>query len=500
MPIFNSNQKKEDYKKTKASPPLDILLSTLPNNMEELMGGASEYICPMEPLNLMYMASCLRDRGFAVGIMDAFALGYTEDELISEIRRLQPRIVGFSVVTSQASVFIKVAKKIKKEFPDIFLVIGNVHASIFHEYFLKNKLCDLVVHDEGERTISLVTEAVINKRPLEDIKGISYLTPEGKVVKTLPAPLIQNLDELPQPAWDLVYMEDYKMQFYVYPLAGRSRYFAQLITSRGCPFRCKFCSVHFNRQVRFMSGDRVIKDIKTLYYQYGVRFIMFHDSNFMFNRSRLMDICQRIIKEGIKISWGCEGRVDFVVNNPDILAVMKRAGCKIISYGIESGDQKVLDSCNKGTTLEQIKKAVKLTKKSGIRSFGLFILGLPEDNAYTCRKTIDFARSLPLDLAQFSIFVPFPGSVYFDELVEKQEIDEYNWDKFLQYHAFHESSELIYSPPAITPRELINFQKQAVFDFYMRPGIFLKMLLMFRPYNFRNYLESFLTLLGQLRR
>jgi radical SAM superfamily enzyme YgiQ (UPF0313 family) len=463
--------------------------------MEELMGGAKRYVYPIEPLNLMYIASYLEMKGFSVGIMDAFALDYTEDNIFDEIERLRPRMVGFSVVTSQAFEYIKISKRLKKEYPDIFVIAGNVHSSIFYEYFLSNKFCDLVVHDEGEVTMANVARAVLSDKSFKDIKGISYRDSSGEIVKNQPIEPLDDLDELPQPAWDLIYMKDYKMQFYVDPLANRGKYFAQLITSRGCPFRCKFCSVHFSRKVRFHSVERVIEDIKRLHYDHGVKFIMFHDANFMINKQRLLNICRKIIEENIKIKWGCEGRVDFAVNNPDVLPIMKKAGCRLVSYGIESGSQKILDSCNKGTNVEQIEKAIDLTKKNKIRSFGLFILGLPEDDMDTCEQTINFARKLPLDLAQFSIFVPFPGSPYYDELVDNKIIDEYDWNKFIQYHSFKESEELIYSPPGMDYQDLIQLQKKAFSSFYLRPKIIARLIFQLRPTNIWDYLHSFYVML-----
>jgi radical SAM superfamily enzyme YgiQ (UPF0313 family) len=211
----------------------------------------------------------------------------------------------------------------------------------------------------------------------------------------------------------------------------------------------------------------------------GAEFLFFMDSLFTIDPSRVVEVCENIIRSGLKFEWGCEGRVNFIAKHKEILKTMRRSGCVQIAYGIESGDQEILNKIEKVTTLAQIHTAVINTRKAGIEPIGLFMLGLPGDTNQTIRKTIDLAKKLPLAYAQFAITVPYPGTKLFYDLVEKGRIDQYDWDGFSQYGAFS-NRRVVYTPDGLSVEDIYNWQKKALREYYFRYSPLIRTIKNFR--------------------
>ncbi len=219
--------------------------------------------------------------------------------------------------------------------------------------------------------------------------------------------------------------------------------------------------------------------IKHLYYNYGIRDILFDDDAFTLFRDRLIELCDLLKKEKMNLSWSCNSRVNLV--NKDILKLMKDAGCWQISYGIESGNQEVLNSLKKGITLEQIRKAIKSTKEAGIKTKGFFMVGVPTDTKKTIEQTIKFMKELPLDFVEITLFTPYPGSELYETAKKIGWFDD-NWEKMSAY-------ECVYTPKNVSIKELKNYQKEALRKFYLRPKIILNQIKMMK--NFSQILRTF---------
>ncbi|MBP7652244.1 cobalamin-dependent protein [Candidatus Dependentiae bacterium] len=465
---------------------MKIILYTCPNTMSKILGKGAAFVTKQEPLGLLYIASYLKKYNYDVSITDAFSFGLSGEDIIEEISKEKPDVIGFSVLTSGGKIALDLTKLIKKKFPEILIVLGNIHPSIFAEHYLKNKSADIIVHDEGEVTFSEIVIKFNQKNKWNDIKGISFIDDAGKFVTTEKREVLENLDEIPVPARELIPINQYRMQFYFHPYAN-TQYYKMIMTSRGCPYKCSFCTVHKSGKIRYHSVERVRDELKILLDGYNSKFIFFMDSLFMSSRKRVLDICNMINENKFKFDWGCEGRVNLA--EPSLLKEMKKAGCYEIAYGIESGVQELLNNINKNCTIEQIESAVKYTKEAGIKVMGLFILGLPGEEKKLSYQTIKFAKRLNLDIAQFSICTPYPGSELYNNLINEKKIDPFDWEKYSQYANFTDN-EPIWTPEKITGSEIKKIVMNAYIQFYFRPKIIFKLLKNIRINNLLEYVKA----------
>ncbi|MCP4373838.1 MAG: radical SAM protein [Deltaproteobacteria bacterium] len=447
----------------------DVVLLTIPNNMGKVVGWGAKFVTPMAPYGPMYIASSLREARIHCAILDCYALSLGIIEAADFVGEVNAKIVGLSLLTSQAFIACELMKLLRVRYPHIKIVLGNLHADIFADWFLSKRLADVVVHGEGEITFVELCKAYLADGDPAHVDGISFLSEDGEIWKTSPGPPIQDLDSIPLPAWDLVPHHLYRFPIYFHPVGTDPKTFNHIFTSRGCPYRCVFCTVHKNRTIRYHSVPRVVTELELLTKKMGAKYIFFMDSLFTTTPKRVSEICEGILQSGLTFIWGCEGRVNFAAKYPEMLKLMRKAGCVQIAYGIESGDTEVLKRAKKKLTIEQVDQAVRYTREAKIEPEGLFMLGLPGDTEKTMRKTVDLAKRLPIGFAQFSITVPFPGSELYYELVKENKIDPYAWDQFSQYASLSSGTkEVVYVPDGLTVNDLYRWQKTAIREFYFR--------------------------------
>jgi anaerobic magnesium-protoporphyrin IX monomethyl ester cyclase len=356
------------------------------------------------PLGLAYVASVLR-QSHEVKIIDSNILNYTIGDVDEELRSFNPDVVGITSVTPSIYDAYKVAETAKKVREDCTVVLGGPHATFMPRQTMEEcKYIDIIVRGEGEETTRELIEDIEKGAPLNEVKGITFRE-KNEIIDTEPRLFIKNIDDIPFPSRDLLPMHLYKFNGVRY---------TTMLTSRGCPFKCSFCSSSrlFGGYWRGRSPENVLEEMKTVYEEYGIRNIEFMDDTFTLNQERAEKICDEIIKQGWDISWGASSRVDTL--SKKLVEKMKKAGCWIIFLGIESGSQKILDAIGKRITLEQVKKAVKILKDAGIQVLGSFIIGFLQDTTETIKETIKFAKSLNLNYAEFSILTPYPGTPIFD--------------------------------------------------------------------------------------
>ena len=318
---------------------------------------------------------------------------------------------------------------------------------------------DAVAVGEGEITLVELLEAWGSGRPVGSVAGIAWRDPNGDIRRTAPRPRVDDLDSLAPPAWDLV--PGFPHRFSPPPLRVRKSPAATLVTSRGCPFECSFCDRSiFGRKVRFHSVEGLVELVGELWGR-GVREILFEDDTFTANGERVRSFCEQIAARFPGLSWSCLARASTV--NPAMLRDLKRAGCWQISYGIESGDPTVLQRMLKNTDLDEMRRAVEMTRAAGIHSKGFFILGYPGDTRASIERTIEFALSLPLDDVSASMFTPFPGSPIYSEVGEWGAFEE-NWDRMSLLNP-------VFVPTGLCRRDIEEAHARLVRQFYARPRI-----------------------------
>jgi anaerobic magnesium-protoporphyrin IX monomethyl ester cyclase len=411
------------------------------------------------PLGLAYIASVLR-QNHKVKIIDSNILNYTIDDVERELRSFNPDVVGITSVTPSIYEAYKVAETAKKVREDCIVVLGGPHATFMPRQTMEEcKYIDIIVRGEGEETTRELIENIEKGAPLNGVKGITFRD-KNEIIDTEPRPFIKNIDDIPFPSRDLLPMHLYKF--------NEVRYTAML-TSRGCPFKCSFCSSSrlFGGYWRGRSPENVLEEMKIIYEEYNIKNIEFIDDTFTLNQERAEKICDEIIKQGWDITWGASSRVDTL--SKKLAEKMKKAGCWIIYLGIESGSQRILDAIGKRITLEQVEKAVKILKDAGIQVLGSFIIGFLQDTTETIKETIKFAKSLNLDYAQFSILSPYPGTPIFDYAKKNNMLLTEDWSKYT-------ATEPIVKIEGVSEKEIKALFQKAYITFYLRPRIIMKWL------------------------
>jgi len=439
----------------------------------------------VSPLGLAYIAAVLKESGYAVEILDCIAQRTTLESLGKQIEHIKPDVVGITCLTPMALRSMEAAKIAKEAMPNSVVVMGGPHPSVLPQETLQNSSIDIIVIGEGECTMLELVKCIESGDDLEKVPGVVFRK-NGRLVHTRPRPPA-DLDLLPFPARHLLPMKNYHPT----PANYRKLPCPTMITSRGCPFRCTYCSNSiFARSYRASSPHNVVKEMEHLMSEYGAKEILFWDDVFTLNLKRTQEICELIIKRGLNIPWTCESRVDCV--NADLLAKMKEAGCWQIGYGVESGDQEVLDTIKKGITLEQVEKVFKWTKEAGIDTRAYLMIGLPGETRKQVLKTIDFTKRLDADIAQFCITTPYPGTELFEIAKNEGTLKSVDWSHYLLL-----PDDPVYVTKLLTVEELQYLLQKAYKDFYFRPSYIIKRALKTRSLDdLKKYMEAFLALLS----
>ncbi|MDI6591496.1 MAG: radical SAM protein [Patescibacteria group bacterium] len=462
---------------------LKILLLTPPTDLTRSYGEIKKFSHPVPSLGLAYIAAVLREAGYQVSILDAYVGELSIAETVDEIVKADPDVLGISLLTTSASIVEKIVTQLRKKLPETLIVMGNLHASLFAEDLLKSGQADFIIHREGEYTILELCQAIEEGKNFDSILGLSFLK-NGKIQHNPPRPFIKDLDELPYPAWDLFPLEKYSSD----PRTAITRKSSkiqelQILASRGCPMQCTFCSSRTAKSLgncyRMRKPKCVVDEIEYFHEKYGVTSFVFMDLSFPLVKWHALELCQELIKRGLnrKISWICEMRVKPV--DLEIFQKMKESGCKKVCFGIESGNQEIIDQIRKGFTLEDVKKAVAMAKSAGLEVDGMFMLGLPGETEEMSWRTINFAKELDLDFAVLNLFVPYPGCELYDVLMKENKIVFDDWSAFVSYPSYG-GGEPVYVPDGRTAKELMETQRKAMRSFYLRPKFILKQFKKFR--------------------
>ncbi|HMK95148.1 MAG TPA: radical SAM protein [Candidatus Limnocylindrales bacterium] len=404
------------------------------------------------PLGLMYVAAVLTKTGYQTEILDAFmtdasfqktgetiTVGMPFEKIKQEIRSRKPDILGIAgPFTCQIENSVKVSDLAKQVNPDILAVVGGPHVTTVPKEFLEEaRSVDIAVTGEGEYIMPEIAGYLEGKKQLNEILGIAYRKDEE--VKVNPSrPFIRNLDELPYPAYDLIEMELYLSPKKVGYRSFRNRAIS-MITSRGCPFNCCFCSVHLHmgKGFRAHSAEYVLNHVQYVVEKFNVKNIFFEDDNLTLDLARFEAICDGLIQERIRIGWETPNGVRADCLNRNLLQKMKKSGCKSVFFGVESGDQQILDNviC-KSLDLNRVVEVAKICKDINLKTGAFYIIGFPGEKKENMQKTVDFALRLKRDFdVGMHLFFATPsyGTKLYEECKSKGYIREnLTWNSFAE--------------------------------------------------------------------
>ncbi|MDD5194124.1 MAG: radical SAM protein [Candidatus Omnitrophica bacterium] len=350
------------------------------------------------------------------------------EEILKIVDEFKPTIIGITIPTAKYAIAIKIANQLKNEFPSIFIIAGGPHPSILPRETIKERSIDIVVKGEGEVTFLELVNAIENNDKFENITGIAYKY-NSVVYENEDREYIQDLDSLPPPAWDLTYRAS----------SHQPDSFGTIFSSRGCPYRCIFCASHkiWSRKTRYMSPERVVKELKYTAGKFKTKYFRFVDDTFILDKNRVIEICAKIKDSQMNINWMCDIRANLVTF--ELLKIMKDAGCVRVNIGVESGNPEILKYIKKDITIEQARKAFNIVKRLKMESLAYFMLGFPNETIKQMKDTVKLMRRLRSDSSCFCIATPYPGTELYDFALQNGILPvTQDWSSF-----FHHSPEML---------------------------------------------------------
>ncbi|MEM4828744.1 MAG: radical SAM protein [Nitrososphaerota archaeon] len=444
---------------------MSLLLISPPTSsvVKEILGASGP------PLGLAYLAVVAEEQGWKVRIIDGLTEGLSMQDIAGIVRSLQPEVAGITATTPAIYDAYEIARIVKEHSPNSLVLLGGPHATFMaHEVLEECPYIDVVVRGEAEETLKEILERIERGGDLSGVAGITYRAGD-RIRENPPRGFIDDLDSLPIPAYNLLPMEKY--------VVDRVRY-AAIVTSRGCPYGCIFCSssLQFGKRWRAHSPERVLEELMILRYDYGAREIEFLDDTFTLKMSRAEEVSRMIVSEGLDISWSASSRVNTFSRS--LGEAMRRAGAHTIYFGIESGSDKTLRLIGKGIIRRQAVDAVKAARNSGLNALGSFIIGFPHEREEDIRATIKFADKVGVDLAQFTIATPYPGTRLWEIAVKENLLLTRNWRKFT-------TLDVVMRSLYLTPERIKKLLLWAYITFYLNPRRVLRDLIVNRCFILR---------------
>jgi len=433
--------------------------------MKVLLLNPPKTLAVQPPLGLLYVAAFLERSGVNVKAIDCSIEGIGFDRLPELIRSEKPDIVGVTACTPSITYALNVLKIAKEAVPSVKTVIGGPHPSAVPDT-IKEDCVDFLVCGEGELTMLELVRALEGMGDLRKVDGLSFKD-GGKVVVNGPRKFIENLDSLPWPARHFVPIVKYPSILLPLKVPETS-----IMGSRGCPFRCTFCSkAVFGRHTRLRDPKKVVDEIEHLYKTYNVKGIFFYDDSFNFNTKWVGELCDEIIRRGLNhLTYKGEVRVNKLCVSKELMEKMRKAGFYLLAFGVESGNQEILNRLKKDITTEEVRNAVKLAKDAGIWTYGFFMTGNSGDTPQTIKETVGFAKSAGFDFVQFGISQPYPGTEFYLEAKEKGWLKARSWEDYME-----DKRATLVEMPGLPTEYLKKINSWAIRSFYFRPAYVLRM-------------------------
>jgi radical SAM superfamily enzyme YgiQ (UPF0313 family) len=414
------------------------------------------------PLGLCSLAAYLETGGHEIRIIDAEAEGLDTTQVVERIDAAHPDMVGITATTPMMPGTEVLAKEINDRL-NIPVVLGGPHVTAMPlETLRRCQHFDYGVYGEGEETFLDLVNHLEKGGEVKGIKGLVYRE-KGEVVKTELRPLLKDLDALPFPDRGLLTLENYRWSV---PKKGTTK-FTTIMSTRGCPFHCVFCSQStvFGREVRYRSPENVLDEMEEIVENFGVRHLVFIDDTLTLKRQRVVEICRGILERGLEVTW--EGWTRAHTVDEELLRLMKKAGLVRISFGIESGNPRILKAIKKGVSLEAIKRAYRMAKRVGLETRGSVMLGHPFETRQTAIETLEFIRSLEeCDQVHINIMTPYPGTELYRMIERGEGGIRLLTDDFSEYRRY---GDAVIEVNDLKREDLIGLQKRGFLMFYLTP-------------------------------
>ncbi|HVP12473.1 MAG TPA: radical SAM protein [Phycisphaerae bacterium] len=418
-------------------------------------------------LGLAYMAACLEQRGHSVDVHDC----NIEDEAYLPGKLCDAELVCFYVITAALKASFALAEQIKTRMDsDCRIIFGGPHPTARPEECLDSPYVDFAAAGEGEILICDLVENLHNPAARDRLPGLIYRGADGMIVNNGKAAVPEELDALPFPAYHL-FRHDRMQPTRPTWIDARRTKCGSMMSSRGCPYKCVFCTSAagrpFNKKFRAMSPERVVEEIEWLARDYGVNFVEFQDDVFNLIPQRAEDICRLLIERNLQVRWSIPNGISRVENiTEDFLRLCQEAGCIDAWFAAESGSERIRNEIiNKRNTIEQVRAAIEASHRVGLQTGAFFILGSPDETLEEMQQTIDFACSLPLDRAQFTVATPFPGSALWDWIDREGRWLVKDYDQFGPYE-----NVVYFELGRLKAENVLRMYKKAFRRFYLRPS------------------------------
>lgn len=457
---------------------LDLVLVN-PSSKKQMYGSLSDSLIGIEPpIWTALIAAFVRRKGFSVAIIDAVAEGLGPTEVFNRIREYNPRVIGLAAIganPSAASTPKMLAVRsllnlIQENNFDSKTVLYGIHPSALAEETLREEKIDFVIKGEAFYPILNILKET-KSQDIDDLsfnKGICYLR-DKKFISGGWAKVVENLDELPFAAWDLLPMDKYRAHnWHCFGHIRQRSPYAIIYTSFGCPFDCKYCNIHSlyggSPGIRYRSPEKVVEEIDFLVKNYNIKHLKILDELFVSEKSRVDRFCDLLIKRNYRINIWAYARVDTV--NELLLKKLKQAGVNWICYGFEAASKKVRDGVSKGRfDQEAIYEAARITHDAGIHIIGNFMFGLPDDDQQSMQETLNLAKKLRCEYVNFYTTMAYPGSKLYQEAIKQKKQLPKSWSGYSQF-----SYETLPLPTKyLSSAEVLSFRDRAFVDYYSDP-------------------------------
>jgi anaerobic magnesium-protoporphyrin IX monomethyl ester cyclase len=410
-------------------------------------------------MGMLILAAVARTRGYRVHLIDAKEQGRALEDVAAEIVALEPDYVGFSATTISVTNAARIAARVKERRPGVVTIVGGAHVSAIPERTLEAfPSLDYGIVGEGEHSLFDLLARLESGEAIDSVPGLAWRR-DGKIAANPRAPYIDDLDELPPPAWDLLpdFPHRFQPSLFSYPKSP----VASLITSRGCPFSCSFCDRSTSgRKGRMHSVEYIVELCRRLEGM-GVRHILFVDDLFTVKRERVVALCNAFLANGFRFSWSCTSHPNLL--DLDTMKLMKKAGCWQIAYGIESGSPRVLDVVKHEVKIPRMRETLRLTRQAGIRAKGYVMLGHPTEGLDSLAETLEFLKTVELDMCQITKFTPYPGTPAYPTIQRHGAFTE-NWEEM-------NAMNFVFVPNGLTTEILETYFDQCYRTFYSRHDV-----------------------------